>query len=205
MNLLNYLFHYVLLTCKEYNIDESHSINHSMNVFYYANEIYNSELLKNPYLESQKNIIYTSAILHDMCDHKYIDERVGIDKITLFLEDKLTKEEIDITKKIISTMSYSKVKKNGFPNIGEYQLAYHIVREADLLTAYDFDRCIIYQMHHKNDDYITSINKASDLFENRMLKHIEDNMFITDFSKREALRLHKVSLNRIAQIKGTLH
>jgi hypothetical protein len=176
-----------------------------MNVFYYANEIYNSELLKNPYLESQKNILYTSAILHDMCDHKYIDERVGIDKITLFLEDKLTKEEIDITKRIISKMSYSKVKKNGFPDIGEYQLAYHIVREADLLTAYDFDRCIIYQMHHKNDDYITSINKASDLFENRMLKHIEDNMFITDFSKNEALRLHKVSLNRIAQIKGTLH
>jgi hypothetical protein len=60
-------------------------------------------------------------------------------------------------------------------------------------------------MHHRDDDYITSINKASDLFENRMLKHIDDNMFITDFSKREALRLHKVSLNRIAKIKGTLH
>jgi hypothetical protein len=176
-----------------------------MNVFYYANEIYKSELLKNPYLESQKNIIYTSAILHDMCDHKYIDESIGINKITLFLEDKLTKEEIDITKKIISTMSYSKVKKNGFPDIGKYQLAYHIVREADLLTAYDFDRCIIFQMHHRDDDYTTSINKASDLFENRMLKHIEDNMFITDFSKNEALRLHKVSLNRISKIKGILH
>ena len=39
--------------------------------------------------------------------------------------------------------------KNGFPDMGEYQTAYNIVREADLLCAYDFDRCMIYQMYNK--------------------------------------------------------
>ena len=43
-------------------------------------------------------------------------------------------------------MSYSKVNKNGFPELGNYQLCYNIVREADLLASYNIDRCIIYQM-----------------------------------------------------------
>ena len=29
-------------------------------------------------------------------------------------------------------MSYSKVKKSGFPDMNEFQTAYHIVRESDL-------------------------------------------------------------------------
>ena len=34
--------------------------------------------------------------------------------------------------------------------MGEYQTAYNVVREAALLCAYDFDRCMIYQMYIKN-------------------------------------------------------
>jgi hypothetical protein len=49
-----------------------------------------------------------------------------------------------MVKFIISKMSYSKVKSNGFPCIGPFQTAYNIVREADLLSDYDFYRCIIY-------------------------------------------------------------
>ena len=38
---------------------------------------------------------------------------------------------------IVDTMSYNKVITSGFPYHGEYQRAYHIVREADLLAGYD--------------------------------------------------------------------
>ena len=51
----------------------------------------------------------------------------------------IASEKLDIIFQIITTMSYSTVKKNGFPSLNEYQLAYHIVREADLLAAYDID------------------------------------------------------------------
>ena len=82
-----------------------------------------------------------------MCDKKYMDEDTGLEKINQFLEDKMTPLELDITKQIITTMSYSKVKTNGYPELNEYQMAYHIVREADLLSAYDFDRCMFYNIH----------------------------------------------------------
>jgi hypothetical protein len=118
----------------------------------YAHNIYESELPKYPFLIDHQKIIYVSAALHDMCDRKYIDEDLGIKQIQYFLEDKMDHNEIEITKKIITTMSYSKVKKNGFPELGEYQQSYHIVREADLLCAYDFDRCMIYNLNKKNND-----------------------------------------------------
>jgi len=68
----------------------------------------------------------------------------------------MSSSDLEIIGKIIGTMSYSKVKANGYPELGEYQLAYHIVREADLLAAYDIDRCIIYTMYRDNCEY----NKA---------------------------------------------
>jgi len=68
-------------------------------------------------------------------------------------------------------MSYSKVKKQGFPSLGKYQLAYHIVREADLLTAYDFDRCMIYHMSKNNSNVREAYYNAEELFHNRVLRH----------------------------------
>ena len=62
-------------------------------------------------------------------------------------------------------MSYSKVKKNGFPDLGIYQNAYHVVREADLLSAYDFDRAIIYDMKANNKPFDQSYDHAQKLFD----------------------------------------
>jgi HD superfamily phosphodiesterase len=200
MNLYNYLFNFVVTTSKLFQIDESHALKHSMDVFYFSNRIYRSELPKNPYLKKHKNIIDTSAILHDMCDKKYMNETMGIERIKEYMKDKITKEELDITLKIISTMSYSTVKKNGFPNLGEYQLAYNIVREADLLASYDFDRCIMYQMLKNNENYENSYKDAKELFEKRVFKYNHDNLFITDYSKNISNRLHKSALRRINNI-----
>ena len=139
MKLLTEIINFIIFMCVKYSIDESHGILHSMKVLEYATKIYESELEKKPSIKDHESIIYTSALLHDVCDKKYLNEDEGISHIKQFLTNKVSDKEILIIIKIIQTMSYSKVKIHGFPDLGEYQLAYHIVREADLLTAYDFD------------------------------------------------------------------
>jgi len=175
-----------------------------MNVFHYANKIYEDEVKKYPILKNQENIIYVSAILHDMCDKKYMDETHGLTEIDDFLQNEhiLNPNDIAVCKLIMSTMSYSKVKKNGFPTIGGYQKAYHIVREADLLTAYDFDRCMIYKMNQNDGNIEDAFNNANNLFNIRVLKHNEDNLFTLDYSKRESIILHNLATQRIQSWKN---
>lgn len=204
MLLLTKLLQFVLLTTKRYCIDESHGLGHSMNVLNFAHKIYEGEVRMNPALKSQENVIYISAIVHDMCDKKYVNPEQGISEIEEFLQKKITTTEIAAVKEIISTMSYSYVKKNGFPNLGEYQHAYHIVREADLLTAYDFDRCMIYKIHLCNDNIDDAFEDAMYLFENRVLKHNNDKLFLTDYSLSKSSELHQQSLERIQSWKQLL-
>jgi hypothetical protein len=197
MKLISALLKFVSFTSTKYAVDESHGLGHSMDVLVNAHAIYSSEVLKNPILKSQERIIYTSASIHDMCDKKYMDPDEGIQSIESFLNDKITKPEIYMTKQIISTMSYSKVKINGFPELNEYQLAYHIVREADLLSAYDVDRCIIYNMNRLGGDLMTAFTDAKNIFENRVFKHFDDGLFITDYSKEKGKELEIQAYKRI--------
>ena len=184
-------FDLVMVLCKKFNIDESHSLKHSMEVYNFALRIYESELHMNPYLEEQKDIIVLAAILHDTIDKKYVAEEEGIEEIRKYLNGLVTFEKLDIIFQIITTMSYSTVKKNGFPLLGDYQLAYHIVREADLLAAYDIDRCIMYSMYTKNANYSEALDMAIVLFDNRVLKHRKDKLFVTNYSKKLSVNLHK--------------
>jgi len=191
INLINRSFRYVVETSEVYKIDESHSLKHSMEVYGIAKKIYESELLNNSYLEQQKSVIYAAAIGHDMCDKKYMDEKEGIIRYQHFLSEYMNPCDVEIMGKIIGTMSYSKVKVHGYPKLNEYQLAYHIVREADLLTAYDIDRCIIYGMSVEKLEYDKALKRALKLFETRVLKYRSDNLFITQYSKNESLKMHK--------------
>ena len=184
-------FDLVLLLCKKFNIDESHSLKHSMEVYNFALRIYETEVIINGYLEEQKTIIILSAILHDTIDKKYVNEADGIEEIRKYLNGVVKPEKLDIIFQIITTMSYSTVKKNGFPLLGDYQLAYHIVREADLLAAYDIDRCIMYSMYTKNMNYMEALDAAIVLFEHRMFRHRKDRLFVTNYSKKLSVKLHK--------------
>lgn len=198
MSLLNKLFHYVLLTTTKYGIDESHGLSHSMNILHFANKIYESEVFYKPHLLEQQKIIYVSAIMHDMCDKKYMNENEGVKEIENYLINDLNTNELSATKSIITTMSYSKVKKDGFPNLGLYQDAYHIVRESDLLTAYDFDRSMIYHMKKTCDgDILKAFNNAEELFHNRVFQHNRDKLFLTEYSKKKSITLEKYGLKRI--------
>jgi len=203
--LINKCFQYVIETSDFYKIDESHSLKHSMEVFGFAKRIYESELINNPILKEQKQIIYSAAIGHDMCDKKYMDEKEGITRYQRYLSEFMKPEELDIMGKIISTMSYSKVKVNGYPDLGNYQLAYHIVREADLLAAYDIDRCIMYTMFRDKCNYNVALPEAFDLFEYRVFNMRKDRLFKTNYSKKESLKLHKNAKKEVESLKDILN
>ena len=202
INTVNHAFTFVTRISKIFNIDESHALKHSMEVYNYANKIYKSECIQNPYLENQLEIICASAILHDMCDKKYMPENDGVLLIKNYLRNYMTEQNVIVVQDIITTMSYSKVKVNGFPNLGEYQLAYNIVREADLLSSYDIDRSIIYGMYKENLDYEHSLKRSVDLFNNRVLKYRDENLFVTEYSKRLSKKLHKKAIKDIIILTG---
>ena len=101
--LLTKLFNFILLTSVKHKIDESHGLSHSMNTLLFANKIFEHEVIRKPELLEQERVIYVSALLHDMCDKKYMNENDGIRDIEDFLQYKLQPSEIDATKSIIST------------------------------------------------------------------------------------------------------
>ena len=204
VNLINQAFRFVIQTSQEFNIDESHSLKHSLEVFNYANSIYESEVVKFPQLEKHREIISLASIVHDMCDKKYMDEDRGIANINEYMKEYISPEDLEIVSHIIKTMSYSKVKINGYPDFGEYQMAYHIVREADLLAAYDLDRCIIYRMMHDKFNYTDALFESKKLFENRILNYRKDKLFVTNYSKNKSLLLHKRAIKDVEKLDSML-
>lgn len=201
MSIFVKIFKIVHILSAKYNIDESHGVLHSMQIVNYANDIYQHEKHNYPILQSdqQQKIIYVAAVLHDMCDKKYMNETEGMLEIhnkwdEIVGEDK---EILEIATQIMNTMSYSKVKVAGFPELGDYQMAYHIVREADLLCAYDFDRSMIYHMRKYNCNIVEAFHSARNIFNERILRHNVDNLFVTEYSKRTSFRLHIQSIQRL--------
>ncbi len=201
----NKIYDFIVKRCLKLKIDESHAVKHSMDVLKYSQKILDDELKNNSNLILDENIIYTSSILHDMCDSKYMDEKKGLDDISLLLNNlEYKKNDIDIILKIIGTMSYSKVKKNGFPDLKNYQKEYHIVRESDLLAGYDVERCIVYGMIGRNFNYIESFLATKELYYKRMAKQIEDNLFFSNYSLIEARKLDEENRKRLIELEKLL-
>ena len=200
MRVLTTLLRFVQLSSMKYGIDESHSLGHSMDVLYHAHSNYKKEVLNNSILKSQETIICSAAILHDLYDHKY--PAPDILNVQTLLKNKMKPADIDAVHQIIHTMSYSKIKKDGFPNLGKYQLAYHIVREADLLASFNFDRAMLYHFYHSTDDVVKSYENSKDFFENRVLKYEQNNLFMTNYGKAQAQILR---IKSISQIQSWYH
>jgi hypothetical protein len=172
-----------------------------MDVLLYSNKLYDEWLPKYPQLKNQEKVIYISAVLHDMCDKKYMVQDEGLRYIGEYLSKTcstlITPNEINLIKLIVSTMSYSKVKKDGFPNLGIYQQAYHIVRESDLLSAYDFDRSIIYHINKSSSSINLAYKNAEDLFEKRVFQHKNDGLLISDYSNNMHDQLCDIAKKRM--------
>ena len=185
MKILSQIIPFVFSTVKEFRIDESHAVGHAFDVLHHAHVNWKSSLESYPHLEDQQNVIYTSALVHDLCDAKYVDPGKGLAKIQYYLagQTELSPVEIGAVSSIITTMSYSKVQKKGFPTLGAYQYAYHIVREGDLLAAYSPDRSILYNMYCVDPQWKQACKNAHNLMRNRVWKHGDDKLFLTPYGK----------------------
>ena len=203
---LNQLFAFVLMMSKKYNIDQSHSEGHSMQVLRFAEENMKSQLDMFPYLEDQTDVIITASVLHDMCDKKYMNQEEGSKEIAQFLkmEVKMSPKEVHFTKKIMETMSYSTVKKNGYPEMGDYEMAYHIVREADLLASYDFDRSVIYHLNRGNN-LTSSYYNALEIFYERVFNYNTDKLLISPYAMKKSQSLSMKAIKQMTTWKRILH
>ncbi len=189
---INNIINFIILQSNKYNIDESHSLNHALSVLNYSNKIYTEEVKIKPLLKEQKHIIYTSALIHDTCDSKYDNDNHSIMNIKNFLENNCYNEiDIGIIIKIIETMSYHKIKKNGFPNLYDYNDAFNVVREADLLAGYEFNRAVLFGIYKLDINYTESFEISKKLYFNRMDKYLEDNLFLTAYGKQHANEINK--------------
>jgi HD superfamily phosphodiesterase len=188
----------------KYGIDSSHGLAHSLNVLKHAQASYDIEVTKYLDLADLYDVIVVSALLHDMCDKKYMNQETGLTDIRAFIGTLgIYSSQIDAIIFIITTMSYSTVKRNGFPNFGTdtvLELAYHIVREADLLDAYDFNRCLIFHMsnNEEKNEIVHAYQIAMNLFENRMFRHQVDGLILLDYSKAVIPALEVGSRSQIA-------
>jgi hypothetical protein len=180
-----------------YHIDESHAMKHSMDVLNYTMESYQFHVLRNPQLLIQQRVLYTVAVVHDMCDKKYVDESVGLQSIHTYLYSYFTPEEFNMLSRIITTMSYSTVRTHGYPELYDWQLGYHIVREADLLASYDMDRCVLYGIYCEQLPYTEAVLRAKTLYQNRVMRYLQDGVFVTNYGVAKAHELHGTSMLKL--------
>ena len=63
---------------------------------------------------------------------------------------------------------------------------------------------MIYHLKNNKGDIETSFESAAKLFENRVLKHNDDGLLLTEYSRANYMELHNASLQRINAWKKLL-
>jgi hypothetical protein len=183
-----------------YNIDVSHNLHHSLQVkelgFVIAEHDYHLDT-------RQKEILYLSCMLHDMCDAKYIPRTQGILDVSNFIRNGCGVSMLthDAVMEIITSMSYSQiVKPDGRV---EYPLwlsveghdwaeVFHITRQADLLTSYDLKRMIHYKQEKLGFCYSCDIYQdVVRTVEARMGKLLEKGLLVSPSAIKIARQWHQ--------------
>ena len=148
---MDLLFNFIEQQCTKYKIDKSHGSKHAWGTALTAKKLLKT--LANVTEQEERVAIY-SAALHDTCDSKYCPIQEATNEIRGFLLGiQWAPEEVEAVLSIITTMSYSKLKKNvkegiiEYPEHGEWMRAYHVARNADLLEGYIVARCVLYNQH----------------------------------------------------------
>jgi hypothetical protein len=169
---------YLVKRCSDLDIDWSHGVEHGIDVMEYSKSIMINYNLNT----EERHTILLSSLLHDTCDDKYCDDIEDavyqtIEYLkTLYLNDNIINNIIFI----INNISYSKVKKYGYPNFNnnnKLELCFHIVRVSDLLAGYNPERSIIYNYIKKQNTFTQSIINMKSLFDIRVFTYISDGLF----------------------------
>lgn len=163
-------FAFCASTCRAQGIDSSHDEHHMARVARMTERL--NIASGREIGQDEKDVMILAAFTHDLCDHKYTDVDAGLAQIKAWLKSQpISDDQRAAVYRIISTMSYSKVKVYGYPSdLGKWELAYHHTRIADLIDAYDIERCYQYQSHKRPDMSETAKwQVVIDLFERRVL------------------------------------
>lgn len=174
------LFFFIGKQCAKYNIDESHGLKHAIGTCLRAYELIQALSVK--LTKKEQRVALYAAALHDMCDSKYTDVTIATEDIRRFLlGEGWSINDIETLVDIITTMSYSKLKRSQvdaqirYPDHGEWQIVYHIVRHADLLEGYIVARCFLYNKHifpeKSHDEHWW---RAREIFQERVFKYVSD-------------------------------
>ena len=154
--------------CTRLGIDTSHDVSHMARVAHIT-AVLNAKCGK-AVTQEEENVMILAAFTHDLCDRKYVEPDSELLTIRTWLLSLVTEDQCDAVLKIITTMSYSKVSKCGYPtDLGKWELAYHHTRVADLIDAYSLRRCYEYQTHANPE--MAELDKwaaVADLFESRV-------------------------------------
>ncbi len=196
----------------QHKIDESHGIDHAQAVAEWAAKIVHSYPAKQTLIEgldSQEAIIViiTAAYVHDLIDHKYVKkenlESAYIDLYNHLRTVGFTRDTSKYVILIITNISFSKrltrklageprmidMAKIGYKHL---QLATEIVCDADMLDAYDPNRCITFKVHQmrKQPDDVEILRHVKLVLVGRILKY-RGEYFNTDVARRISLPLHE--------------
>ena len=182
-----------------YKIDLSHNLHHSLQV----NELGFVIAERDYHLNTrQKEILYLSCMLHDMCDAKYIPRVQGILDVSNFMRNRCCVSMLthDAVMEIITSMSYNQIVKpdgtvdyptwlstdqNGWAEV------FHIARQADLLTSYDLKRMIHYKQENLGSYYSCDIYQdVIETVDIRMSKLLEKGLFISPSAVKIARKWH---------------
>lgn len=196
----------------QYNIDDSHNWKHSFAVFKEGR--YLLEHQSKNYNQKSKQIVYLGCILHDMCDHKYMNVTSGLQEIHNFLNKTVHDEEIvNGVMTIIPRISYSKTVKNNSFQLPQELLnyshidEYHMIRHSDLLTGYNLFRPIEmrYEELIRNNKTINMnviLDESEQVINNRIFKMLDYNLFCERFAKQKAIKYHRLAKYKYTQWKN---
>ncbi len=167
----------------------SHDIDHVYRVVKLAMLIGNSE--KNLSCE-EAQIICLTALLHDVCDHKFSNSCVRKNRLESMLED--TTEQIK-TRVIDAVEKVSWTYETSNPNTHPLALELICVRDSDRLDAMGsigIARCFCY-----SGEIESSLDCAREHFDEKLLK-IKDHL-ITNYAKEIGNRRHKIMIDFCAE------
>jgi hypothetical protein len=190
--------------CKLQDIDSSHDHFHMARVADTA--LYLNSLCGRKVSKEEEDVMILSAFTHDLCDRKYTDVEKGLSELRTWLTSlPISSEQTQAVLHIINTMSYSKVSKHGYPvDLGRWSTAYHHVRVADLIDAYDIHRCYAYQEHaHPEMEEREKWKAVIDLFERRMLTQLDAYILpVCPYAESIARPRHDQAVSAIKYLKG---
>ena len=185
--------------CERYTIDESHGLKHAIGTMKRADDILGQ---LEDVSEDERKIALYAAALHDTCDHKYTD----VEEASRQIREWLLKQgwsimHADAVIEIITTMSYSKLKKMfGYPDHGPWQRAYHVARHADLLESFIVARCVLYdrKIHPERSEDAHWL-RAEELFRDRVFTYVSEGWIFMPEALKEVPRLEAEAIRCLGE------